>query len=212
MRLRFLKASAVMLSALLVGGCLSSLIPEPAPADIVYRLSSVGGSVPANEDAMIVRVDRPTVPTILGGKYIIVSPDGQRVATASQAVWSEPVPTLIQNSFFDALAARRKLVGVLPTSGARSTHRAHLTVRNFEARFDRGEDAAPLVIVHYTATVSNASSRNLIGTFDVEKTERAATRAVSSIVNAHHAANRAAMTDIADWMESLALKAGEETG
>ncbi len=196
-------ALPLLASSLILGGCLSSVLPDPAPADVVYRLSSLGSSAVPASGAIVVRIDRPAVPNVLLGQSIVVSPDGTRMATAGQARWVEPVPSLLQNSFFDTLSARENITGILPTAGARTTHRAHITVRNFEARFDQGETAPPLAVVHYTVTVSDAASRDLIGTHDVRKTERAGSPSVSAIVRAQDRANHAAMEDIADWLETL---------
>lgn len=197
---------ATLMSAVFATGCLSSIIPEPAPADIIYRLTSPGDAVPSNPDAILLRVDRPTAPAALMGHSVVVSPDGQRLATAGQARWAEPVPSLIQNSIFDNFSTRADIVGVLPTSGARTSHRIHVTVRNFEAQFDNGPESAPLAIVKYTATVSDASTRDLIGTHEVRKSVRAAAATVSAIVDAQDQANKDAVTEIADWAAELLTK------
>jgi len=197
--------SSVGCMAFLLGGCLSSVLPDAAPADAVYRLSVEGEPVTPHAGAVVMRIDRPTVPKELVGQGIVVSPDGQRMATAARASWAEPIPFIIQHSFFDVLSTRHKIVGVLPTSGARTSHRAHLTIRNFEAQFDQGPERAPLIVVQYTATVADASTRDLIGTYTVKKTARAKTISVSSIVQAQNQANVAALNELADWIESLAI-------
>jgi ABC-type uncharacterized transport system auxiliary subunit len=186
-----------------LGGCLSSVLPEPAPADTIYKLASPSGSVTASEGAVIMRIDRPTAPQSLSGNGIVASPDGSRLINVARARWAEPIPSLVQNSFFDVLSTRSNVVGVLPTSGARTDYRAHITIRNFEARFDEGEDNPPMVTVQYTATVSDAGSRNLIGTYNVRKTERAAAASVSAIVDAQNRTNLSALEAVADWLERL---------
>ncbi|MGJ8563723.1 MAG: ABC-type transport auxiliary lipoprotein family protein [Alphaproteobacteria bacterium] len=194
---------SVMAVAVLLGGCLSSVLPDPAPADVIYRFKNPGDTVAANVDAIVLRVDRPTAPAALMGHNVVVSPDGQRLATAGKARWAEPVPSLIQNSVFDIFSMRPDIVGVLPTSGARTSHRIHLTVRNFEAQFDRGPESAPLAVVKYSATVSDASTRNLVGTYEVRKAVRADAASVSGIVFAQDEANREAINEIADWAAKL---------
>lgn len=184
-----------------LSACLSSVLPEPAPADTIYRLLPQKSAVEAQSDATIIRIDRPSAPKALMGQDVILSPDGRRLAAAALARWSEPLPAMIQRSFFDELSSREILVGVLPTSGARTDMRAHLTVRNFEAEFDQGEQSAPLATVQYTVTLSDAGSRKLLGTFDVRKTIRAGSTNVSAIIRAQDTANAAAMSDIADWLE-----------
>jgi len=109
---------------------------------------------------------------------------------------------MLQNSFVDVLAERSGLVGVIPSSGARTDTRVHLTIKSFEARFDQGEGSAPMAVVHYAATLSNASNRNLLGTYDVKKAVRATDIRVSTIVEAMDNANQQALNEIADWLET----------
>lgn len=188
-----------------LAGCVS-VLPDPKPADIIYRLDSNIAPVTPDNSAKVFRIDRATTPTFLQGDAIIVSPDGSTYQTAGQAKWSEAVPTLLQLSLLDALSSEADMIGILPTTGARTTYRVNLTVRNFEARFDQGEDSPPQAIVHYVATVADASSRNLLGTYTVKKSQRASSINVSSIVDAKRSANQMALTDIVAWMRSLDLQ------
>ena len=197
---------AVGLMALPLSACVSNILPEPAPADVVYRLSTETTAVAANPNAAVMRVDRPAVSKALRGQDIVISPDGRRLAVAEQARWAEALPDLIQDSMLDVLSARANLVGVLPTSGARTEYRVHLTVRNFEAHFDNGQGNAPLATVHYAVTFSNSSTRELLGTYDVRKTQRASSFSVPAIVEAQDTANLAALTEVADWMSGVLSK------
>jgi len=182
-------------------GCVS-LLPAPAPADVVYRLSAANEGVPQSPNAKVIRIDRPKAANVFQGRDVVISPDGRRLASASQAKWAESIPDMIQNSFVDVLAERAVLVGVIPSSGARTDTRVHLTIKSFEARFDEGEDLAPMAVVHYAATLSNASNRNLLGTYDVKKTVRSSDIRVSTIVEAMDNANKQALNAIADWLET----------
>lgn len=185
----------------LLSGCLSSVLPDPAPADTIYRLSTASAAVPAAPEALIVRVDRPAASKALQGRNVVVSPDGRRLAIAGQARWEEALPSMIQASILDSMAARSGLVAILPTSGARTEYRMHLTVRHFEAQFDQGESSAPLAVVQYGVTLSDAANRNLLGTYDARQTRRASSLSVSAIVEAKDAANQAALSEINDWIE-----------
>lgn len=199
---------AIIASVLPLAACsISNILPEPAPANIIYRLSAEKVSVvTSNANAALLRIDRPAISKALGGQNIIVSPDGRRLAVASQARWAEPLPDMIQDAMLDVLAGRAAMVGVLPTSGARTSYRIHLTVRNFEATFDNGAGSAPLATVHFSATLSNATTRDLLGTYDIRKTQRADSFQVSSIVEAQDMANSAALNEVADWMETILVK------
>lgn len=196
----------LLLGATLVfSGCVS-LLPDPAPADVVYRLSTSNEGVPQSPAAKVIRIDRPRASSVFQGQNVVVSPDGRRLASAAQAKWAEPIPDMVQNSFVDILAQRPGLVGVIPSSGARTDTRVHLTIKSFEARFDQGEGTAPMAVVHYAVTLSNASNRNLLSTFDVKKMVRSSDIRVSTIVEAMDNANQQALNEITDWLETPQIR------
>jgi len=199
-----IKSGIFLLStAFIITGC-SSILPDPAPAPAVYRLSTAQQNVSQSLSAMVVRVDRPNASNVFETTNIIVSPDGRRLSAAGGAKWSELIPVLIQDSFIEVLGQRPSLVGVVPSSGARTNTRVHITVKSFEAQFDQGETNSPLAIVHYSVTHANASNRNLLGTFDIRKEVRASEARISSIVEAMDQANSEALNAAADWLEGQA--------
>lgn len=193
-----IRSFALTVAAFSIMGC--SIIPDPAPANIVYRLSLSGESVPADAHATVIRIDRPSATSVFNTRAIVVSPDGRRLATAAQAQWPEGTPTMLQGALVDAFSREASIVGVLPESGTRTDTRVHFSVKNFEAQFDRGPDSAPLAIVRYTATLANATDRRLIDTFVTRQEVRAKAASVSDIVMALESANDAAMSDIVAWV------------
>jgi len=159
--MNIVKSSRLLLSmacAISLSACVSFL-PDPAPADVIYRLSSQSQTVPAKSDAWVLRIDRPSAAFIFQNQDIIISPDGQRLAAASQAKWAEVTPVLVQEAMVDILSERANLVGVLPASGARTDTRLHLTIKKFEAHFDNGEASSPLAVVEYDVVMAQASTR-----------------------------------------------------
>jgi len=142
----------------------------------------------------------------MSGRAIVVSPDAQRLAVAGGAEWADSLPSLIQQTFLDILGERSNVTGVIPISGARANYRIHLNVDNFEARFDQGPDSAPLIIVGYSATLADSSTRNLVATKQVTQKIRAGTASVSAIVDTMDEANSQALKDIADWLSEINLK------
>jgi cholesterol transport system auxiliary component len=191
--------AAVGFMSAVMSGC--TVLPDPAPANTIYRLSEMPEPVMANTEAFVVRVDRPQASIVFQSRDIVVSPDGQKLASAAQAKWAEAMPVLIQQAFIDVMESRPNLVGVMPASGARTDTRLQITVKNFEAQFDRGPNAAPLAVVDFTVTFANASNRNFLGTYNVKKTHRAEAASVPAIVNAISKANVSVLSDIADWLE-----------
>ena len=184
-----------------LAGCIS-LLPSPKPAAVVYRLDTDLSAVAPNATAEVVRVDRPTAPLIYGSSNIIATVDGKTLTSVALSNWSESMPFIVQNSLVTALEGSAEFVGVTPTSGARTQTRVHLTIGNFEANFDNGEDAAPLAVVKYRVTYARADDRELIGTYNVSQTHRADSINVSSIVDAMETANQAAMVDVVNWLQT----------
>ncbi|MGJ8559739.1 MAG: ABC-type transport auxiliary lipoprotein family protein [Litorimonas sp.] len=193
-----IRSFALTVAAFSITGC--SIIPDPAPANIVYRLSLSGESVPANAQATVIRIDRPSATSVFNTRAIVVSPDGRRLATAAQAQWPEGTPTMLQEALVDAFSREASIVGVLPESGTRTDTRVHFSIKNFEAQFDRGPDSPPLAVVRYTATLANATDRRLIDTFVTRYEVRAKAASVSDIVMALESANDSAMSDIVSWV------------
>jgi ABC-type uncharacterized transport system auxiliary subunit len=194
--------SIMAAAALALSGCVS-ILPEPDPAPAVYRLSTNLTSVDKIGSPELIRVDRPGASQIFNSNDIVVSMDGQKLSAVAQANWSEVTPVTIQDAMIDALGSSRQFIALLPTSGARSETRLHLSVKNFEASFDQGELSAPLAVVQYRVTYARADDRSLIGTHTVRKTQRADSINVSSIVRAIEGANDAAMADIVSWLEGV---------
>jgi len=179
-----------------------SIFPDPDPAPTVYRLSSNFASVDQTIGAELVRVDRPTASKIFSSNEIVVANEGQKLSVVAEASWAEAMPSLIQSSLVDALGGSSKFVGLTSTSGASTQTRVNLAVQNFEANFDNGPNSAPLAVVSYRVTYTNGQDRKLLGTYTVQRTQRADSINVSSIVRAIETANQSAMVDIVQWMET----------
>lgn len=184
----------------LLAGCVS-VLPEPSEAPVVYRLSQNVQAVEPLAGAKVIRVDRPASSLSLDTKDIVVTPDGQRMAAASMASWADPIPVMVQESLVTRMAGSRNVIGLIPASGARTQTRIHLTIKNFEAKFDQGEDAPPLALVRYDVSLADASDRKLLGTYSTEQNVRAGAVQVSAIVRAMGQANDKAMDDITRWLE-----------
>jgi len=194
-----------LLSVTALAGCLS-VLPEPDPANSIYRLTSQAEKVDVNSTAPIIRVDTPSASRLISTRKIIVSPDAQRMAVAGGAEWADSLPNMVQTTLVKIMSSRSDMLGVMPVAGAKSKYRVHLNIDNFEARFDNGSDSAPLVIVTYTATFADTSSRNLLGTKQVKETRRASSNNVSAIVRAMDGANQSALEKLVGWIAGLGIR------
>ena len=145
-------------------------------------------------------MDRPSASQIFNSSNIVVTENGQKLSTVAQAKWAEATPVFIQEAMVDALeGSSRQFVGLVPTSGARTKTRIHLSVKNFEADFDQGLQSAPLAVVEYRVAYSKSDDRKLLGVTTVrEDIARAGSINVSSIVDAIERANVDAMARYCD--------------
>ena len=205
---------AALASLNLTACSVSTILPEPAPANNVYRLTSSTDSVAPSaavpsRNGYTVRIDRPSAAKALQGNDLLVVQDQNQLISIARSEWADSLPTLIQRSFLSHIDARPDFTGLLPTSGARSKYRVHITVRNFEAWFDQGNKTEPLIVADYLVTLSDAGTRQLIGTQAFRVEERALSIRVSDIVATKSAANNQLLSEISDWMaQSLSRTSG----
>lgn len=203
--MKFVKLSASLFVIAGLSGCFN-LLPDPEPANSIYRLTSSLEKSTPNIEAPIVRVDTPTAARLVATRKIIVSPDAQRLAVAGGAEWADSLPKMVQQNFVDILASEPNVIGVIPRVATKADYRIHIHIDNFEARFDNGPENAPLIIVSYTAAFAKAASRDLLGTQQVSHTQRADSATVSAIVSAMDIANKGALAEIANWLSTRDMK------
>ena len=192
-------------AASLLGGCLSSLLPDPGDAPLVYRLidpAAGQGKVPG---AAVVRVDNVSSPsTYKTNDILLLTADGT-LSAASGARWSDDIPEILQDAMLTRLANSDEFIGIIPVAGARSSLRLHLDTREFAASYLEGDLAPPTAVVHVYATVSEAASRNFVGSFDSVARVRAVDNRVSAIVDAQSVATEQALDAVVEWMENLPI-------
>lgn len=198
-----LKVASIVLATLAgLGGCVS-LLPDPKPAPTVYRLAVLeGDAVTANPDAKVINIEYPTAPRALNGTDIILSPDGRRLTAAAQANWAEAVPSMLRNTLIEVLTQDPDMIGMIPRGSTRVQYRLNIDIRRFEAVFENGEDAAPVAMVRLNLSLTDTSSRQLIGSHTFSKRIAASAKSVSSIVRAQDAATSAAMHETIGWLRT----------
>ncbi len=184
-----------------------SVLPDPEPANSIYRLTMTPEKVEPSRTAPIIRIDQPTAARLVGTRKIIVSPDAQRLAVAGGAEWADTLPNMLQKAVVDKLATRPDLNGVMPAAGARANYRVHMNIDAFEARFDNGPEAAPLVMISYSVTFADTATRRLMGTRQFNESIRADSNRISSIVAAMNRANELALSDMTEWFLQLTRSA-----
>lgn len=191
---------AVLFTSL--AGCVS-VLPEPAAAPTIYRLTvPVAGQDMPLEQTNVVNIEYPLASSMLGGTDIVLSPDTRSLTAAANARWAEPVPSLLRNALIDGLTMRGNVTGVVPKGSTRVPYRLNTDIRRFEAVFDRGENAGPLAVVQLKLAVTEAKTRKLIGTRTIYAEQRAGAATVSSIVGAQEGATQQAVDEIVQWLNT----------
>lgn len=197
--------SVILGGAVLSSACVS-LLPEPAAAPSIYRLSELPVSVAPNIGAPAVRISVPSAPKALQGTDLVVSPDGQRLAYASGARWAEPIPRLLQDAALQALGQRQMITAIAPPTVARGDYALELKIRAFEASFEGNEDAAPLARFRVAATLTELDSRRVIGKREFYAEKRADAVRLRSIVKAQDEITQSVMTEMSDWIVERVAK------
>ncbi|WP_323762728.1 ABC-type transport auxiliary lipoprotein family protein [Maricaulis sp.] len=207
-RSRYIRAALVGLSALSVSACVS-LLPESEPVS-VYRLSSPEPVALRGDSWTVIEIDVPNAPRGLSGDQIAIMQDGSSLAYIHGARWISPTPRLLQSLLIDSFNAHDgRLAPTRSDDGIRADYELRLDMQEFEAVYDRGADAAPLIRVRISARLVAEQGRRFAGARVVTAEVRAAANRTSSIVLAFDEAAHSASREIADWTAGRTAHAGD---
>ncbi|MDO8901824.1 MAG: ABC-type transport auxiliary lipoprotein family protein [Phenylobacterium sp.] len=199
-----LRALVLGAGALCLSGCVS-LLPSADPSQL-YRLEAAIAPVASGTSA------GPTfglvLPTIgfaraAGGDRILTT-TGDEVAYIASARWVAPASALFEEAVtraFDANTGPARLVTRGELRTADSVMR--LDMRRFEAVYDRGPNAAPVIVVRLRATLVSRGDRALIAEEIFEAQVRASDNRVGQIVAAFDAGTGEVLTQLVDWSNRI---------
>jgi cholesterol transport system auxiliary component len=194
-----LRLAALGACGLALGGCIS-LLPKSKPAQL-YRFGQ-----PATAEAPAARAASVGVFRANGGFQRESAGDrlltitGDRVAYIAQARWVAPAEVLFQQSVssaFDNASGRVRLIS--RGEPAHSDYVMRLDVRNFEARYDDGPQAAPTVLVRVRAAITHDGNRVVIDDQVFEARVRADDNRVGAIVAAYDRALAEVLGKLVAW-------------
>ncbi len=189
-----------------LAGCIS-VFPKTPPAQL-YRFGALEAA------------DRPAPAagqTIALGAIAFDSPastdrilamTGQDAAFISGARWVAPAPVVFEAALvrgFQATTGAPRLVQ--RGSIAKEPLTLDLDVQAFEARYDQGEKAAPLVVIQVHAVMLRNSDRTVAGERTFVISRRADDNRISLIVQAFDGASKDLIGKLATWSGGL-LSAG----
>ncbi|MDO8411815.1 MAG: ABC-type transport auxiliary lipoprotein family protein [Phenylobacterium sp.] len=195
-----LRALGLTAAALALSACVS-LLPDAEPSQL-YRLEA------AIDPGATVAPPAPTFGLVLPTTGFVRAASGDRILTVTGdevayiagARWVAPATDLFGEAVeraFDANTGPARLVTRGEMRTAESVLR--LDVRRFEVVYDRGQNAAPLVVVRLRATLVNRGDRALIDEDVFEAEVRATDNRVSAIVAAFNSGTGQVLTQLVDW-------------
>jgi cholesterol transport system auxiliary component len=184
-----------------LAGCVS-LVPKTKPAQLYRFGGETAPHVPAAAQPAS-RFDVYKAPGTFaraasGDRILTVT--GDRVAYIAQARWVAPAQILFDEAVvraFDDNAGSARLA--YRGESARTDFALRLDVRNFEAVYDQGAEAAPVVVVRLRAVLTRNSDRTVAGEQLIEARVRADDNRVSAISRAFDAAAADVIGRLVTW-------------
>ena len=202
LRLALVAACAVALS-----GCVS-LLPKSKPA-LLYRF----GQAPVAEAA------GPTAPGARVGVFRtigsfqreaagdrILTVTDERAAYVARSRWVAPATILFDQALANAFEAAPGPVRLV-SRGERipAPYALRTDVRNFETRYDRGPDAAPIVVVRVRATLTRNQDNAVVAEQIFESSVRAGDNRVGAFVSAYDEATAEVLQQVVAWTSAQAV-------
>jgi len=205
--MRSTRLAALAVSALALASCVS-LLPKSKPA-YLYRFGQPAGAEVASVPVGQVGVLRSAsaFPREAAGDRILTITGGQ-VAYLAESRWAAPASTLWDQAVLAAFDADPGPVRLVsrgePTSAA---YVLRLDVRNFEAHYDRGPEAAPEILVRVRVALIPSGRTNEVTEQIIEARARAGDNRVSAIVRAYDAAVSEVLGKVVTWTNGAARPA-----
>jgi cholesterol transport system auxiliary component len=199
-----LRLAAICACAAALAGC-SSLLPKSKPAQL-YRFGPPAAAAPstAAPSPRAVAVFR-TNGTFQGESADdrLLTVIGGKAAYIAQSRWVAPASVLFDEAVSEAFDASPIRLIARGQQG-RFAYALRLDVRNFEARYDAGPDAAPTVVIRVHAAL-NRADQSIVGEQIFEARVPAAGNRVGEIVAAYDKAVGEVLAKVVRWTETSAV-------
>jgi ABC-type uncharacterized transport system auxiliary subunit len=181
---------------LTLAGC-GSLFHSNAPAFTTYQLS-VTPRPAAAPIAADLAVLAPHVRSGLDNDRIAALYPDRRLDYFAAARWAGPLDEMLQDLTLQAFRGASAMRNVdTDASAFASGYWLEIDVVEFQAEYpDPGAGEPPTVHVHLVARIGGAGDRHLLGEFDAETRQPAASNRLTAIVEAYNRAADAALAKI----------------
>ncbi len=195
-----MRASPLLLSALLLGGCIT-LLPEPPPPPRIYVLEAgeVAESQGAPVDAVLAVAAPTGERTILGSDVIWRT--GDSLAFVNQTQWSNRAADALQQMLAETVIRQGRFRSSTRSGEARADYEIRWEVLDFEVREDD-------MSAHFRADVRVvAQGRRIVASQLIETSSRVGSRSESAATEALARAAREGSARIGEFAADAALTA-----
>ena len=194
-----LRVAVVSVAAVTLSGCVS-LLPKTKPAHL-YRFGQPVTAAAIDAPVGNVGVFRTAAAfqREAAGDRLLTLTNG-KAAYVAETRWVAPAAVLWDEAVVAAFDADEGHVRLIARGEpATAPYVLRLDVRNFEAQYDRGAKAAPLVVVRVRAAMTSTTDRGLVGEKLFEKRIRADDNRVTAIVPAYDRAVAEVLAEVVTW-------------
>lgn len=202
-----LRFAATGAAALALSACVS-LLPKTKPAHL-YRFGQPvsAASITAPIGSVGVFRTNAAFQREAAGDRLLTITNG-KAAYVAETRWVAPAAVLWDEAVVAAFDADEGHVRLIARGEpATAPYVLRLDVRNFEAQYDQGPKAPPVVVVRVRAAITSTTDRGLVGEKLFEKRIRAGDNRVSAIVPAYDRAVAEVLAEVVAWTNENA-KAG----
>jgi cholesterol transport system auxiliary component len=186
----------------------SSILPQPAPPPLLYRLtpaSQFAASGPTVPVQLV--VDAPTAESALDTARIALTRSPTTLDYFADAAWTDRLSAMVQTLLIASLDNAHRIAAVGPQGGQLRAEAALVTtLRHFEAVY-RG-DGAPQWRIEITAKLVKMPDRTLIAARSFSADAVASQNGLPAIVDAADSAWHRAASEIADWTATALTRTG----
>ncbi|MDP2258932.1 MAG: ABC-type transport auxiliary lipoprotein family protein [Caulobacter sp.] len=204
---RRLALAALAIAAVGLSGCIS-LFPKAEPAQL-YRLqtSVTPQAMPAGPVFGVLRLSTGFPRAAAGDRILTVNPGGEAAYIAG-ARWVSPAAVMFDELTAQAFQGGGRARLIVRGDVVKADYTLKLDVHAFEAVYDQGPKAAPLVLVSVRGVITRSDDRGLVGDRTFTARIRAADNRVSAIVPAYDQAVSQVLGEVVGWVNAAGTSGG----
>ncbi len=191
----FVSAAAAFAAA----GCADIVGPPPSPKLYVLE-PHLPHDLAGPKVDWALSIQEPNATAGLDSRRIAIIRPPASLDYYADAAWADQLPDLAQASLVQSFEACGRIAAVSRDSeGAQADYLLSVDLRDFEARYDRGE-AAPLAVVRLGVRLVETRTRRISGYVELEKEVRASANAIEAAVEALGTAFSGVLFQLVPWV------------